>query len=600
MEELAAAKSLAETKAGEIAIIRSNQAKLAQNYDRQMAALRQSMEEEALKNKQDLEALRAEGKMLATENAFLRQDLADEVMRTKDLKAKTKAVEKAPPVTPKKPKSLPFRDGFDDDEIIAVSPSKSAARSKQTRPVVPGKRKRQLSEDSPTKLQLSGRVREPAAEETPGTLSDDAMLLDTDVNEEQNQEPPPPPKEDINLRFMKRILDHRTWPNEERDLEVMASLTFPSEPERKLSSIILEETTRLELGNYVEGYARIIAGLWLRSLKEKFYTPIPMFMVVINFLLGLDMCSSVPGMIEPVVPVLQDSGDVNGVPRFKHSPVWRQNLGQIRQTPQSQLEHDVSSTEALRLLYRMASGCLHLSGALENFWRHIRYDFILMMLNCSQPIQDIIITLDLLITSIRDDSFGPIRETEADQIANENYIVDRVANLLSEMPQVDEGQEAYTKMEICNMRQEALSLLMAIAFPPMSPGNEHGSSVIANHPTVLARLIRAMHDELDSLYSYPPERDMHASLVNALMRLVYGVMQRHEGVDLQSKLGKVAGGKQKFIVALTRLAFSEGLVLEEGIEDETVEMAHEMLDDAVNPQEAEALLEAFPSANRTE
>ncbi|EYE99628.1 putative DNA repair protein Rad26 [Aspergillus ruber CBS 135680] len=600
MEELAAAKSLAETKAGEIAIIRSNQAKLAQNYDRQMATLRQSMEEEALKNKQDLEVLRAEGKMLATENAFLRQDLADEVMRTKDLKAKTKAVEKAPPMTPKKPKNLPFRDGFDDDEIIAVSPSKSAARSKQMTPVVPGKRKRQLSEGSPTKIQLSGLVREPAAEETPGALSDDAMLLDADVNKEQNQEPPPPPKEDINLRFMKRILDHRTWPNEERDLEVMASLTFPSEPERKLSSIVLEETARLELGNYVEGYARIIAGLWSRSLKEKFFTPIPMFMVIINFLLGMDMCSSIPGMIEPVVPVLQDSGDVNGVPRFKHSPVWRQNLGQIRQTPQSQLEHDVNSTEALRLLYRMVSGCLHLSGALDNFWRHIRYDFILMMLNCSQPIQDIILTLDLLITSIRDDTFGPIRATEADQIANENYIVDRVANLLSEMPQVDEGQEAYTKMEICNMRQEALSLLMAIAFPPMSPGNEHGSAVIANHPTVLARLIRAMHDELDSLYSYPPERDMHASLVNALMRLVYGVMQRHEGVDLQSKLGKVAGGKQKFIVVLTRLAFSEGLVLEEGIEDETVEMAHEMLDDAVNPQEAEALLEAFPSASKTE
>lgn len=596
MEELAAAKSLAETKAGEIAIIRSNQAKLAQNYDRQMAALRQSMEEEALKHKQDLEALRAEGKMLATENAFLRQDLADEVMRTKDLKAKTKAAEKAPPVTPKKIKTLPFRDGFDDDEIIAVSPSKSA--SKQPTPVVPGKRKRQLSQDSPTKLQLSRDVREPVGEEAPGALSDDAMLLDTDMNEEQNQEPPPPPKEDINLRFMKRILDHRTWPNEERDLEVMATLSFPSEPERKMSSIVLEETAKLGQENYVEGYARIIAGLWSRALKEKFYVPIPMFVVIINFLLGLDTCSSVPGMIEHLVPVLQDSGDVNGVPRFKHSPVWRQNLGQIRQTPQSQLEHNVNSTEALSLLYRMVSVCLHLSEALESFWRYIRYDFILMMLNCSQPIQDINLTLNLLITSIRDDSFGPIRETEPDQIANENYIVDRVANLLSEMPQVDEGQEPYTKMEICNMRQEALSLLTAIAFPLTDPGNEHGSSVIANHPTVLARLIRAMHDELDALYSYPPERDMHASLVNGLMRLVYGVMQRHEGVDLQSKLGRVAGGKQKFIVVLTRLAFSEGLVLEEGIEDETVEMAHEMLDDAVNPQEAEALLEAFPSAKQ--
>ena len=75
-------------------------------------------------------------------------------------------------------------------------------------------------------------------------------------------------------------------------------------------------------------------------------------------------------------------------------------------------------------------------------------------------------------------------------------------------------------------------------------------------------------------------------------------MQRHQVTDLQSKLGRVPGGKQKFLVVLTRLAFSEGPILEEGIEDETVEMAHEILDDAVNPQEAEALLEAFPSAKR--
>ncbi|KAK5674298.1 hypothetical protein LTS12_029621, partial [Elasticomyces elasticus] len=248
----------------------------------------------------------------------------------------------------------------------------------------------------------------------------------------------------------------------------------------------------------------------------------------------------------------------------------------------------------MSLLYRVASGCLHLERALEKFWRLIRWDFVLMMLNTAQPIQDIILAMNLLVTSIRGNSFGPIHETEAEQLANENYIVDRVANLLSEMPQVDEGEAPYMKVEICNMRLEALSLLMAIAFQPMDPSNKHGSSVIASHPTALARLIRAMHDELNALYSYPPERDLHASLVNGLMRLVYGVMKRHEGVDLQSKLGKVAGGQQKFLVVLTRLAFSEGPILEDGIEDETVEMAHGILDDAVNPQEAEALLDAFP------
>lgn len=598
VKQLAEAKSLAETRAGEIAIIRSNQAKMLQEHDQRLAAMRKSREESETEHKEKLDASLRDTKILATEIAFYQQDLAEQ-RRSNDPRLKTSVTEKAPPVTPKKTKSLPFRDGFDDDEITAVSPSKSAAaRSKQPTPVVPGKRKRQLSQDSPTKLQLS-RQPKSIVEEAPGNSPDDPMLLD---NDEQEASPQPSLKEepangDANLQFMKRILGHRTFPNEERDLEVMAAWSLPSDPQRKLSSIILEGMAKLDAENYVVGYAGIIASLWTQALKENFFKPIPMFMEIINFLLGLDMCSPVPDMIDHLVPVLQDSGDVNGIPRFKHSPVYNENQGLGRQTPLSALQQDVDSTEALRLLYRIASGSLHLEQALEKFWRHMRYEFVLMMTHCSQPIQDISLTLYLLGTSIRENSFGPIHEgPKADQI--ESWIVDRAANLLSEIPKGDEGQKPPTRIEICTMRLEALSLLMAVAFPHTTTATDHGSFVIASHPTVLARLIRAMYDELDELYSYPPERDMRASLVNGLMRLVYGVIRRHEGVDLQLKLGRVNGGKQKFLVVLTRLAFSEGLVLEEGIDDETVEMAHEMLDAAVNPQEAEALLDAFPSAKQ--
>ncbi|KAI9924569.1 hypothetical protein MW887_006842 [Aspergillus wentii] len=592
MEELASAKSVMETKTGEIAIIRANQAKLAENHDRQLTALRKAMAEESAKHKEELEAARAEGKMLATENAFLRQDLAEEA-RMNGLKAKSKVEDKVPPVTPKKSRILPFRDGFDDDEIIAISPSKSqGGRSKRGTPTVPGKRKRKHSQGSPTPLQLDPQP-EPMMEEAPGDTSDDAMI------DAEHYEPVSIQSEDRNMGLMKRILNHRRSPNEERDIEVMAQLTFPSEPQQTISSIVLEETSNVHSGNFPVEYGRTIASLWARALKEKFYKPIPMFMSIIRFIFALDMCTSVPDLIEHLVPVLQESGDVNGVPRFKHSPVSRQNLGQIRQTPVSQLHPEVDSTEALSMLYHMACGCLHVERAIKNFWRHIRYDFILMMLNCSQPIKDIILTLNLLSTSIRPGLFGSIHEAEQDQIANENYIVDRVGNLLSEMPQVDEGQDPYTPLEICSMRLEALSLLMALVFNPIDPNDNHGISVIASHPTVLARLIRAMHDELDALYSYSPEQDLHSSLVNGLMRVIYGVIRRHhEPVDLQAKLCRLAGGKQKFLVVLTRLAFSEGPILEAGIDDETVEMAHEMLDDAVNPQEAEALLEAFPSAKR--
>ncbi|KAL3477927.1 hypothetical protein BJX99DRAFT_225109 [Aspergillus californicus] len=586
--DLAAAKTMAETKAGEIAIIRSKQAKLAEDHDRQLLALRKSAAEEMAAYKEATNAALAENKKLATENVFLKQDLAEEALRMNKLRAKSRAEEKAAPVTPRKTKVLPFRDGFEDNEILAVSPSKSG-KSKRVTSTVTGKKRRRTSQDSPTPPRLSPNEA-PVDLEDAGDL--DEAMLDVPMDHPMAKEPT---QKGDDIQIMKRILGHRTV-HDKIDIEVMASLAFPSEPQRTLSSILFEETAALDSGNYAHEHMQAIISLWSRALKEKFFQPVPMFLEITQFLLAIDT-SSVLELIDRLVPVLQESGEVNGVPRFKHSPVSRQNFGQMRQTPSDQLTPLVDSTEALGLLYQIACRSLSYDRHLENFWRRIRFDFVLMMLNCSQRTSDIVLTLSLLMTSFRADSFGSIQENDSDQNANENYIVDRVANLLSETPLPDEGQAPYKRSDICNLRLEALSFLMSVAFNPIEPASTRGSLVIATHPTALARLIRAMHDELDALYSFPPERDAHASLVNNLMRLIYSVMRRHpQEIDLQPKLNRVAGGKQKFLVVLTRLAFSEGLVLEAGIEDETVEMAHEILDEAVNPQEAEALLEAFPHA----
>ena len=592
MRELAAAKAAAATRAGEISIVRANHTRSSYQYDSQLAALRKAMAEKAARHKEELEAARAEGRRLATENAFLKHDLAEDSHQSNNnWMAKGKARE--PPVTPKKTKGLPFRDGFDDDEILMVSPTKSAER-RVKRAV--GKRKRQESQDvsSPFhSLQLSEETA--PVEGSPGRVSDHIMEVAG-----KNVVAPFQPVEDPNVRFMKRILTHRTRPYEQRDMEVMASLAFPSEPQRMLSSIVLEKMASINSDSFLVDHGQVIASMWSRALKEKFFKPVRLFESNVKLILAMDGISCASELIEHLVPVLQESAEVNGVRRFHYSPVSRQSLGQIRQVPRSELEQEVESTGALRLLHDIACACLHAERAMEDFWRRIRYDFILMTLNCSQPIEDIVLSLNILMTSIRRDSFGPILDTEQDQRANESYIVDRAANLLSEGLLVDEGREPYTAFEICNMRLEVLAFLTAVAFGHVACATTQGSSVIADHPTVLARLVRAMHDELDALYSYPPERAMHSSLVNGLMRLIYGVMHSCKGVDLQSKLRRVAGGKQKFLVVLTRLASTDGLILEADITDETAEMAHEILDGAVNPQEAEALRDAFPSAQSVE
>ncbi|PYH90836.1 DNA repair protein Rad26 [Aspergillus ellipticus CBS 707.79] len=598
-EQLSAAQTKAESKAGEIAIIRANQAKAAENYDRQLATLRKTMADEAARHAAEVEAAREEGKRFATENAFLKHDLAEESIRTNQWKGKGRADEKPPPVTPRKARVLPFRDGFDDDEILAVSPTKSA-RGKRFTPVVPGKRKRQLSQDSQIPLQLSPQAEPmPVEEPSDDVMADDAA--DDDASGQEQPEPEEPVPGFVDTSNVKDLMNHMTYPNEKPDIEVMAELTFPSEPQRSVSTLLLEETSNLDFGNYMVEYARAIVSLWSRALTEKYYQPIPMFISLMRLLLRQEVQAADSGLAELLVPVLKRSGDVNGNPRFRYSPVSQQSFGQVRKTPLSELQPLVDSTEVLQVLFDMVSQRLHVEEEMNDFWRLMDYEYVLMLLNCSQPIEDIILILNILSTSIRADSFGSIQPSEQAQTANENYIVDRVTHLLSENPQVDEGQPAYLPIEICSMRQEALGFLANLAYNTHVPDSTHGSLVIASHPTVLGRLIRVMHDELTALYTFPPERDLHAGMVNRLMSLVHALMKRHpEQAELQPKLSRVAAGKQKFLAVMTRLAFSEGIVLEAGISDETVEMAHEILDDAVTPEEAEYLLEAFPNARQEE
>ncbi|EGE81436.1 DNA repair protein Rad26 [Blastomyces dermatitidis ATCC 18188] len=587
-QELAAAKSMTEVKAGEIAIIRANQAKVEKAHSRQLSTLRTQMADELKKYQAEIEAATMESKLLTTENAFLKQDLKDETQKLNELRKAKAKLEENPPLTPKKSKILPLRDGFDDDEIM-LSPTKSAGRrSKRGTPSVSGGRKRKAIDDSPIKaptLELSQSF-----ETNLGDFSESAepMVIDSG--------PRKPNMEDRNVRFMRRILNHKTYPSKGRDLEIFTKLAFPSEPGRMFSSFILEATTAKSSENYAVEYAKAIISLWSRALKESFYDPVAMFMAIIKYIINLDPSNIVPQLIDDLLPVLLKSGYVNGVARFRNSPVSHQNLGQIKQTPQSELHHQVNSTEALNILYLAASSCQHDFDAQRKFWQNILYDFILVMLNSNQPIDDIIITLNLLSYSILPTSFGPLLSTPAEQTANENYIIDRVANLLSEQPYVDEGEKPYTPWQISTLRIEAMSFLTTLAFssPHPSPSKNHAGRLLALHPTALARVFRSIHDELDALYSNPPERELHVALVNGLTRLAYGIMSTfRDEVNLPAKLRVVPGATQKHLVALTRLAFCEGPLLEAGIEDDTVEMAHEMLEEAVNPQEAEALLEAF-------
>lgn len=63
---------------------------------------------------------------------------------------------------------------------------------------------------------------------------------------------------------------------------------------------------------------------------------------------------------------------------------------------------------------------------------------------------------------------------------------------------------------------------------------------------------------------------------------------------MQKKLAVIRGGSQKYLLALSRLNFSEDdLVLESGIDSDVASYALEMLELVVTPEEGEAIHLAF-------
>lgn len=125
-------------------------------------ALQKLHADEAAQQKVEVEKARAELQKIATEKDFLENDLA---AGTKQIRNLQKAIKKGGDkdseikargkenqlVTPKKNKSLPYADGFDDEEIQPMSPSRLVIRSKANTPKAGAKRKRKPTEASPVK-----------------------------------------------------------------------------------------------------------------------------------------------------------------------------------------------------------------------------------------------------------------------------------------------------------------------------------------------------------------------------------------------------------------------------------------------------------------
>lgn len=574
-----AANDTAYAKAGEIAIVRANAAKVEKEFETRTMSLQKLHADEAARQKIEVERSRAELQKIATEKDFLENDLAEGTKQIRNLqktikKGSGKSTGKENQLTtPKKNKGIPLRDGFDDDEVLPMSPSKLALRSKVSTPKAGAKRKRKVPEDSPVKsLELA------QSKENDVTGKPEKSFAPTVTAAIS----PGPTRPDQRFQLTQKLMDHRFEGEESRTFERFAGFSFPSQSEKAFSTLLLDEMSSLTYESDIDGFpsamAHIIISMWSRCMEEKFHEPVHLLVDLVKFILELNPIKTAPDLTNELMSLVQSTADVILVPRCQKKPPRKDRA-------------DIDSTDCLDIMQMMAYDCQWDPEEITRFWRTMRFDFIMMLLNFINPVSEIHLMLSLLRTSILEKSFAMIVPPNNNQDASEAHIIDNLSHLLINTPRPPPGEAPPDAAELCDLRLEVLSLLEAMC------DTTHSAESLAKHRLVVGYLVRVMNDELDRVYDHQYGHELRVALVNQSTRLLYYLTNNFPHlINMQTKLSVVPGGEKKFLIVLTRLAFSEGGFYEDGIDDDVVDCAHQMLEARVSPEEAEGLVEAFSTA----
>ena len=567
--------------------MRANASKIEKEYEDRTKAMEKMHADEAARQKMEVEKAKADFQKIATEKDFLENDLAE---GTKQIRNLQKAVKKADKPsgdrgggkenavqTPKRQKAG-LGDGFNDDEIQPLSPSKLALRSKAGTPKAGSKRKRRGAEDNPgtPSLELDQSVQAESFDEH--VLVPDMPAVD--------HVPKPRRLQSQNFPFIQRLLNHRIAPEEERTIEALAKFRFPLQPEKAVSTLLLDKMSPMKISPTTENLPSAIAleviSLWSQCIQEHYHDPIHLFLDQVKYILVANPYKTAPDLTNNLMSLLQETADILIIPRCQKKPP----------RPDHAL---ISSTECLEVINLMASQLSISRDEATRFWRTMRFDFIMMLLSFIHPLNEIQLTIRILHTSILPASFAMIIPPgDGKQDATEARVIDNLSRLLVESPRPTQGEPSLSGIDLAELRLSILYLIEEMS------ANDYAALAICRHRLLLGRLVRLMNDSLAHAYDYTVAHPCLIALVNTATRLLYYLTTNFaEEINMQQKLSVIPGGEKKFLIVLTRLAFSEGGYLEEGIEDDVVELAHRMLEERVSPEEAEGLVEVMSSAPGT-
>ncbi|EOA87771.1 hypothetical protein ACJQWK_02204 [Exserohilum turcicum] len=555
-----------------------------------------------------MDRLRREAESAQTDSMFNQHEareagMARRTARVVPSRPKSAVPAVSPAGTPKRGQKTraPLGDGFDDDDVVMASPSKQRDRPKTATPKHAGKRKRQAIDQSPLPLpalQLSGPRSRPKEQELPPVAEAriDAALLQYFR------------RDDRRFALLHRLLSHPSSSDTDRILEALTKHAFPSKPTKKLSSIVYDALAKMAADDVHElalHICHVFLDLWKRCQNEKYYAPTSLILDALHFVLACEPAETAVKISERVVPLIIAFVDLVADPISKAAKGGDKAIADLYSPRQREIAACIDVEDCLELLYLVASSCASSpdADAIVRLWQAIPSSFAIMLLVKEQPQEQISLMLRILGTSALATSVGPITtadSTAESQANNEDALINRLTNLFTEIPKPvpdpsasPKSASAIPEPDLWDLRLLVLSVLTQFSIP------EYGSSRLAQNRLCIGRLIKYLDHCITSLYRHPiaPTQEHKVDSINATMKLIYHVATTNANFDIKSKLVNTLGGQHAYLVALTRLAFSEGLVLEAGIEDEVVNMAHDILDEGLSMEEGDAFGKVFSSGS---
>ena len=415
---------------------------------------------------------------------------------------------------------------------------------------------------------------------------------------------------------MQRMLNHKRLGSRERTVELFAKYSFPSDPNRSVASIFFDglssATPTPGLDDMPLKVSYTLLKLWSSCLHEKTYEPLALIINILRAALYEELSSQISKLVEQAAPICLQSIDlvITPVIQSQHASF----SATFDHKAQDELAAKVDLDEIVDFLHFLAQSAALDSERIEAFWQQIHYRGSLLMLNKVQPIPRIIQALQILSTSVLDASFGSISGEPGQQIQHSHTTVDRLVTWLVEIPKAPKDEPPYTEDEIAELRIATLEVFKRLCL------TEHGGQLLANHRFAIAKLIKFLHSQVAKLYTIPPyacrpqhshdgnvdhQQSMHGLMIqtiNTTVRILHHILRSFdELIDLTQKVNVERGGYHAFLIGMTRIAFSEQLVLEAGIETDVVEAAHDILDNVLSPEEGEAIVKAVqtPSGTRS-